>query len=539
MNRPPSIRPPGGAPRPPQASSAQFDELQRRMREMYGEFGARPNDGQAKVVEVVVEPWHKPTLKLIAPIGLGATAVTLALGTDSQIINAVILLACSIALFRYLSKTPVHIAARTLLALSLFIESAAETPTWWLAPMRSVDMAFYASLKDYAGVPGMSLPLFFFASVYFLFRARAQARKNKVLPPKWAVVLPLVVLGSVFALEAFGLARGGQLTASFFQILHLMTMPIVALGYLYAIRGPDDLSALGSVIITVAGARAVLVTLVYSFAAFKFRTEPGFFVTTHSDSTLFVVALSILGTWCMEHRKRKTIAKAAGMALLILVGMALNNRRLAFVNAGVIPVFIYFALKPSKIKRRVNRAAILLGLLGVVYLIIAAKMESDSVVFKPARLILSAISQSDTSSESRDVENFNLIYTLRQSPIVGQGFGHGYIEKYHLYDISDLFKLYLFIPHNGVLWIWEVGGVVGFTLLWFIYPVTMTFALRAYRIGRNAVERSAGLAAAATVVACVAQIWGDQGFNSYMTLVIFGVAYAVAVRVETASVQGT
>jgi O-antigen ligase len=219
--------------------------------------------------------------------------------------------------------------------------------------------------------------------------------------------------------------------------------------------------------------------------------------------------------------------------------MALNNRRLAFVNAGVIPVFIYFALKPSKIKRRVNRAAILLGLLGVVYLIIAAKMESDSVVFKPARLILSAISQSDTSSESRDVENFNLIYTLRQSPIVGQGFGHGYIEKYHLYDISDLFKLYLFIPHNGVLWIWEVGGVVGFTLLWFIYPVTMTFALRAYRIGRNAVERSAGLAAAATVVACVAQIWGDQGFNSYMTLVIFGVAYAVAVRVETASVQGT
>jgi hypothetical protein len=44
------------------------------------------------------------------------------------------------------------------------------------------------------------------------------------------------------------------------------------------------------------------------------------------------------------------------------------------------------------------------------------------------------------------------------------------------------------------------------------------------------VERSAALASLAAVVVCVIQIWGDQGFNSYMTLVTFGVSFAVATR---------
>ena len=43
-------------------------------------------------------------------------------------------------------------------------------------------------------------------------------------------------------------------------------------------------------------------------------------------------------------------------------------------------------------------------------------------------------------------------------------------------------------------------------------------------------ERSAALAALGCVAVCVVQIWGDQGFNGYMTLVTFGVAFAVATR---------
>ena len=96
--------------------------------------------------------------------------------------------------------------------------------------------------------------------------------------------------------------------------------------------------------------------------------------------------------------------------------------------------------------------------------------------------------------------------------------------------VGELFKNYKYIAHNGVLWIWSLAGVVGFTLLWMIYPLGATLALRGYRAAQTPLERSAALVALGSVVTCVIQIWGDQGFNSYMTLITFGVSFAVATR---------
>ncbi len=101
-----------------------------------------------------------------------------------------------------------------------------------------------------------------------------------------------------------------------------------------------------------------------------------------------------------------------------------------------------------------------------------------------------------------------------------------------VYDISEVLHDYLYIAHNGVLWIWSLGGIVGFSLLWLIYPVSATFAMRAYRKGQNAIERAAGLSALGVTMVCVVQVWGDQGFNSYLTLIVFGAAFGIAAKLE-------
>jgi hypothetical protein len=521
--------------RPQQSSAQAFDELQDRVRALYGEFGNRAQTKEEeKVIDVAKEAWIKPTLKLVLPVGAVGVGLTYTVGTQTQILNLVLLAITGGLLWWLIAKHPVHVAARCLLAVSLFIESPAETPTWWLAPLRAVDLAFFESMKDFAGVPGMSLPIFFFACLGLLYKARRAAKKGGYLPPRVAVVVMLAFLGAVFALEGWGLARGGQLTPSFFQILHLMTMPVVGLMFLYAIRGPEDVPALGSIVVTVAVLRAAVLILVYSVVARDFRDREGFYVTTHSDTVLFVAGIIGLFTYALENRKMKTIAKCAGLGLVILAAIALNNRRLAFVSMGAFPIVMYVAMRPGKLKRNLTGLAVVAGILGAIYVVAGAQLGGDSALFKPARLIMSVMTQTDTSSESRDVENYNLIHTLRQSPVVGMGFGHGYVEQYHLFDIADLFALYLFIPHNGVLWIWAVGGVVGFTALWFVYPVAGTMAMRAYRGAKTPLDRMSGLTALGTVIACVAQVWGDQGFNSYMTLTLFALAYAISVRTDAA-----
>jgi hypothetical protein len=80
-----------------------------------------------------------------------------------------------------------------------------------------------------------------------------------------------------------------------------------------------------------------------------------------------------------------------------------------------------------------------------------------------------------------------------------------------------------------------VGGVVGFTALWLIYPLTITLGIRGYRTAQNPVERAAALAGIGVVVATMAQIWGDQGWNSYLTLILFSLAFSVLARLEAAT----
>jgi O-antigen ligase len=167
--------------------------------------------------------------------------------------------------------------------------------------------------------------------------------------------------------------------------------------------------------------------------------------------------------------------------------------------------------------------------------LVGSEIVSPSPLLKPAKLVVSVMDQKDNSSISRDIENENLIYTLRQSPVVSTGFGHEYqySPANPPVDLGELFKNFRLIAHNGVLWIWSLAGVVGFTLLWMIYPLASTLALRGYRAAQTPLERSAALGSLGAVVICVIQIWGDQGFNSYMTLVTFGVSFAISTRLAT------
>jgi hypothetical protein len=142
------------------------------------------------------------------------------------------------------------------------------------------------------------------------------------------------------------------------------------------------------------------------------------------------------------------------------------------------------------------------------------------------------------SALSRDIENENLIFTLRQAPgyLLTTGFGHeyAYAPEHPPVDLGDVFRNYRLIAHNGVLWIWSLAGVIGFIPLWLVYPLGGTLAVRGYRNSETPLERSAALASLGAIIVCMSQVWGDQGFNSYMTLVTFSIAFAVGARLATA-----
>ena len=82
----------------------------------------------------------------------------------------------------------------------------------------------------------------------------------------------------------------------------------------------------------------------------------------------------------------------------------------------------------------------------------------------------------DASSDLyREIENFDLVYTIRAEPLTGVGFGKPFYQPAPLPDIS-FFVFYRYIPHNSVLWIWLKMGFVGFVAMFFVIAAALRAA---------------------------------------------------------------
>jgi len=532
---------------------ASLEELQERVNQKYGAFGVRAKDDDVGERRVLMDNGWKSTAWLIG--GVFAASLFLSFASHPRFagqgewansfrLDTVFIVVWAPLLFWAMARQKLWKSLRTYLVLALFIEAFSEVMFrekgeggYWDSVMWPAAVAFYGTIKELTGLPGASLPVFFFVTVGLLGRAVWGKKSAEwVTPPRFAKNALLLFLGTVVALSVIGIARGGQIEWTFRQTLHMLQLPLVGLLFLYALRVPHDLAAVGTAYVIAAVVRSLLVVYVYVGVCMpqgitQLTGKPEW-CTTHSDTVLFVTALVILFAHALEQRNKKVILQGLGLGAIIFLGIVLNNRRLAFVSLGIAPLVIYLALDPSKRKRRVTLALAVVVPLLVGYVLVGSESTSDSALLKPAKSIVSVLDQKDTSSVSRDIENENLIYTLRESPIIIRGFGHEYLASPNNppVDLSEVFQNYRLIAHNGVLWLWSIAGVLGFALLWLVYPLAGTLALRGYRAADTPLERSAALASLGGIAVCVVQIWGDQGLSSYMTLVTFGVCFAVASR---------
>lgn len=547
-------------PLPPHlATPDQLAHLTQKVAQKYGAFGTRPDD-EEQDRKVLQDNFLKPTIQIVAGVFVATLFAYFASSpkfsgpgawANSFRLDTALVVFWGPLLWWVMTRQRVWKSLRVYLVLALFIEAfseamfrdmgavAAGEGGYWNTVMWPAAVAYFGTIKEFAGVPGASLSVFFVVTVGLLYRAVTGKKPDTwTPPPKFARQAMLAFLGTVVGLAVLGIVRGGGVEPAFRQTIHLMQLPLVALLFMYALRVPEDLASVGTAFVVAAVARSFIVMYVYfgicvPAGITRIAGKPEW-CTNHSDTVLFVVALMVLLAHALEQRTSKVIGRSLLVAVPILLGIVLNNRRLAFVSLAAAPLVIYLALRPSKRKRRVTWVLAIGVPLMVGYVLVGSEITTPSPLLKPAKLVISVMDQKDNSSISRDIENENLIYTLRQSPVISQGFGHEYQYSPNNppVDLGELFKNFRLIAHNGVLWIWSLAGVVGFTLLWMIYPLASTLALRGYRAAQTPLERSAALASLGAVVVCVIQIWGDQGFNSYMTLVTFGVAFAIATRLS-------
>ena len=343
-----------------------------------------------------------------------------------------------------------------------------------------------------------------------------------------ALALALV---TVVIWEAWGTARGGDVRQSLWQFRQLLWLPVVTALLTYALRGPRDFGALVWVV-TITACAKVAIGLYYYFAIARPANVKPPTVTSHSDSVLFVAVIVMWAALAVYRPTPGRLAIGTTVSAWMLLGMIINNRRTAFV--GLIAAFaVLFVMLPTTTRRTIARAALCCLPLFGAYLF--AGRHRSTGFFAPAASILSVTEQTDASSATRDIENYNLLVTLKQHMILGSGWGHEYVEVSKAYDISHIFAQYRYIAHNSVLWLWSLLGLVGFTGVWLPHGVATFLAARSHRHARTGDERAAAFAVIAIIVTFAVQAWADMGTQAWTCVLLLACAFAASGKLATAT----
>jgi hypothetical protein len=333
----------------------------------------------------------------------------------------------------------------------------------------------------------------------------------------------LLSVAAVVWMSLYGLARGGSFRFILWQSVRWLYLPIVYAFMRQGLRGPQDARMVGKVVLGVGLFRAAeAIALRLKFPSVQLMTH----ATSHHDSVLFAACVAILAALVLETPSRRTLRLFVGLVPIYLWAMVANNRRVVWMELALVAL-VYWLVTPWRpLKIRLARLAVW----SVVPLLLYGRLgwNSQSGIFSPVQKVRSMVdSKRDASTLWRDLENFNLVFTYVDNPLFGSGFGHPFVEKVKLPDVTTAYELEPYIPHNSVLGLWAFGGLFGFSLLWALFPVGIFFAVRAYRWARTPEQRVVALSALAVQICYIMQGYTDLGFGAWGPIFTVAASYAL------------
>ena len=338
-------------------------------------------------------------------------------------------------------------------------------------------------------------------------------------------------LATVGWLCLWGILHGGATRFMLWQGIRFLYLPVVYALMRQALRGMPDAPTVATLLFGVGLFRAGEAIL---FRSWYPSVDVLGFATTHADTVLFVTCLAILGALLLEMPSKRTFRLALVLSPLFLWAIKANNRRLAYAELALV-VVVFWMLTPWRpLKRRVARVLVSLSLPILLY--VGVGWGSEAGAFGPVRKFQSMLdSKADSSTLWRELENFNLVFTFKAHPVLGLGFGRPFEQKIQLPDVTANYELEPYVPHNSVVGLWAYGGLLGFAVLWAVFPVGFFFTVRAYRWSRTPLERVTALGAAAAQVCYLVQGYADLGFGSWGPVFTLATGYALVGKICVAN----
>jgi hypothetical protein len=172
--------------------------------------------------------------------------------------------------------------------------------------------------------------------------------------------------------------------------------------------------------------------------------------------TSFVLAIPAVYAYLLSQRRAAMVALATGVIIILAVLFQRRRRAFWFVTPTIVILAVGFVLATWNAT----------GALGL-------PAQATKTVLFPDQL-----GEAESGSDLyREIEAFNLQYTIQSNRLFGRGFGQEFFRPVPMPDIS-FFEFWNYIPHNNVLWIWIKMGFFGFVSMLYLFARAVQLGAR-------------------------------------------------------------
>jgi phosphate starvation-inducible membrane PsiE len=251
-------------------------------------------------------------------------------------------------------------------------------------------------------------------------------------------------------------------------------------------------------------------------------------IMAHEESyffALFILATLVAAIWGRGLNRRIMFVLVVGAALSFFA-MLVNHRRSAELAliAGAAVVMV-LAIRFDDKQRGRWLGLTLLVVVAVTILTVGYWNHTTGLVgelVRPIRSLFVPDQRDYLSNIYRVAENANIQFTFKSSPLFGTGFGIPMIVIFPMADISYVYPLWNYIPHNTVLWIGMRMGALGYVAFFGLLAMAILQACRQLATRRDPLINSFAAFAVAAIVAEMIQGYNDLQLDSYRNLIVFG-----------------
>lgn len=352
-----------------------------------------------------------------------------------------------------------------------------------------VTVAFEGSATDFTSVvseglyrldpmvasflPGTMEPIGLFAILLCirLYRMNDPERLALMRPlPKLALLVPPAYFASI----AWGLTHGGQLNFAYHESRGLL----VGAATFIAVRSMKPLEARTAIklVFWSAGALAAILLYRYTFVARGDET-----VVNHESVNFLAIGITLALLRFAQAPPGSNRVLTALLLVFLLAGTLATGKR-----SGTLVVLIAVcAMAAILISRFPLRVMVLSALFAVMLGAYVAAFwgSTGGLIGQPARAIRSQFqpdARESSSDEYRRIEKFNVVMTLKGSPVFGVGMGRPYIVYWPTW-VAPNWPLQFYMPHINLLWFWLKFGILGIAVLGGVWALGLGNAIRAAR----------------------------------------------------------